>query len=314
MQKKKALLSILLLTLLISLVSCATTSENFEAGIGVYDNFYSSKPLDQPTVSSTQAHEGTYSLRFYDYSASGSGSTFPDQGTFIADEDAVSISFWFYNDDNTYWTCQIIEDDETDYFAMLRFVDYGAEDLIDVYNGSDYTTIAVASSYYDEWIHVRCTANKGAGWQQWSLYNATGTQIGSTVNATTFASSVGSSSKEDLNFEMMYYGTGYFYIDDIQTPYDSDPFPSSEEEDEDYWWDDEDLTNIMSWVVILCIMFVPSWLMGSYFAMGKWGYIIGLSVGTGLGYMIYQPLVPIWLVFLVAVGVVGYLIFSAKGG
>lgn len=62
-------------------------------------------------------------------------------------------------------------------------------------------------------------------------------------------------------------------------------------------------------VVVMLLPTIFIWLIGG---RGKWPMLIGISIGTGIGYLF--GLVPVWLVFLISIGVVGFAYQSARSG
>lgn len=62
-------------------------------------------------------------------------------------------------------------------------------------------------------------------------------------------------------------------------------------------------------VVVMLLPTIFIWLIGG---RGKWPMLIGISIGTGIGYLF--GLVPIWLVFLISIGVVGFAYQSTRSG
>lgn len=67
---------------------------------------------------------------------------------------------------------------------------------------------------------------------------------------------------------------------------------------------DSVIERMMGYLVPLIVMVLPSFLMGKVFKMGLWGYLIGLAVGSGLGYVFLPQYVPVWLVFIIGLGIV----------
>lgn len=73
--------------------------------------------------------------------------------------------------------------------------------------------------------------------------------------------------------------------------------------DDSGWWDDAYLAQLGTYIVTFVIILLPSIVLGLLFHMGKWGYIIGIIIGSGLGYILFPTVVPLWIVFLVGTGV-----------
>lgn len=69
---------------------------------------------------------------------------------------------------------------------------------------------------------------------------------------------------------------------------------------------------IIDFLTPVFIMLVPSFLLWYLGGKGKWPLLIGLAIGTGLGFVF--GLVPIWLVFLVAVGLIGMAYSDVSSG
>lgn len=65
------------------------------------------------------------------------------------------------------------------------------------------------------------------------------------------------------------------------------------------------IEQFINFFIPLVIMLIPSFLLGYVCRMRKWGYIIGLAIGSGLGY-VFIPGFPVWLVFLISVGIIGF--------
>lgn len=81
------------------------------------------------------------------------------------------------------------------------------------------------------------------------------------------------------------------------------------------WTDNTDLLvqNLMNFLVPIIVMLLPALLlMVITRSTGKWILLIGLTIGTGLGY--FFSLVPLWLVFLVIIGLIGMAYQSVRGG
>lgn len=65
---------------------------------------------------------------------------------------------------------------------------------------------------------------------------------------------------------------------------------------------------IVWYIVALIVVLLPAGILGVLFRFGAWGFIIGLAIGAGLGYMLMPTIVPLWLVFVVVIGIVGMLL------
>lgn len=65
---------------------------------------------------------------------------------------------------------------------------------------------------------------------------------------------------------------------------------------------------IVWYLVALVVVLLPAGILGVLFRFGAWGFIIGLAIGSGLGYMLMPTIVPLWLVFVVVIGIVGMLL------
>lgn len=76
----------------------------------------------------------------------------------------------------------------------------------------------------------------------------------------------------------------------------------------------EDLyTEIANFLVPVIVMLVPAMLMWWLGGRGKWSLLIGLAIGTALGYVFIAGF-PLWLVFLVAIGIIGMAYSDVSGG
>lgn len=65
---------------------------------------------------------------------------------------------------------------------------------------------------------------------------------------------------------------------------------------------------IVWYIVALIVVLLPAGVLGVLFRFGAWGFIIGLAIGAGLGFMLMPTIVPLWLVFVVVIGIVGMLL------
>lgn len=73
------------------------------------------------------------------------------------------------------------------------------------------------------------------------------------------------------------------------------------------------INQFMDFLVPLIIMLIPAFLIWFFGGRGKWPLLIGLAVGTALGY-VFIPTFPVWLVFLVAVGIIGMAYSDVSSG
>lgn len=69
----------------------------------------------------------------------------------------------------------------------------------------------------------------------------------------------------------------------------------------------------INFFIPLVVMLIPAFLLGYVCRMGKWGYIIGLAIGSGLG-VVFVPNFPVWLVFLISLGIIGFAYSEVKRG
>lgn len=73
------------------------------------------------------------------------------------------------------------------------------------------------------------------------------------------------------------------------------------------------IENFVSFVVPIAITLIPVILLIAITkSTDKWVILIGLTIGVGLGY--FFGVVPIWLVFLVTIGLIGMAYQSVRGG
>lgn len=75
---------------------------------------------------------------------------------------------------------------------------------------------------------------------------------------------------------------------------------------------DELANDIADFLIPVIVMLVPAFLLWWLGGKGKWPILIGLAIGTGLG--VYFDLVPMWIAFLVAVGLVGMAYSDVSSG
>lgn len=73
------------------------------------------------------------------------------------------------------------------------------------------------------------------------------------------------------------------------------------------------IEQLIDFFIPLVIMLIPAFLLGFVCRMGKWGYLIGLAIGAGLGYT-FIPGFPVWLIFLVSLGIIGFAYSEVKRG
>lgn len=71
-----------------------------------------------------------------------------------------------------------------------------------------------------------------------------------------------------------------------------------------------DLTAFLTPVLVMMLPALILWWFGG---KGKWPLLIGLAIGTGLGYVFITGF-PLWLVFLVAIGIIGMAYSDVSGG
>lgn len=75
-----------------------------------------------------------------------------------------------------------------------------------------------------------------------------------------------------------------------------------------------DLYNsFVNFLVPVLVMTLPAMLLWWLGGRGKWPLLIGLAIGTGLGYVFIAGF-PLWLVFLVAIGIIGMAYSDVSGG
>lgn len=85
--------------------------------------------------------------------------------------------------------------------------------------------------------------------------------------------------------------------------------------DSGYTWTtyDELIEDFVAFVVPVVIIFLPAILLCFITRRwDKWLILIGLAIGVGLGF--YFGMVPLWLVFLVTIGLIGMAYQSVRGG
>jgi hypothetical protein len=75
-----------------------------------------------------------------------------------------------------------------------------------------------------------------------------------------------------------------------------------------------DWAGVVSWIAVIILMIIPTFVLGVLLRGGKWGFLIGLSIGTGLSYVIFPNVMQLWLVVLVAVGVAAGFYNSMRSG
>lgn len=71
--------------------------------------------------------------------------------------------------------------------------------------------------------------------------------------------------------------------------------------------------NLVDFFVPIFVMILPALLLWWLGGRGKWPLLIGLAIGTGLGYVFIAGF-PLWLVFLVAIGIIGMAYSDISGG
>lgn len=76
---------------------------------------------------------------------------------------------------------------------------------------------------------------------------------------------------------------------------------------------DDLINDLINFLLPIIVMLIPAVLLGYVMRMGKWGYIIGLAIGTGLGVMFISGF-PVWLAFLVTIGLIGFAYQEVRRG
>lgn len=76
---------------------------------------------------------------------------------------------------------------------------------------------------------------------------------------------------------------------------------------------DELYAQLVDFLVPLLVMILPALLLWWLGGKGKWPLLIGLAIGTSLGYMFITGF-PLWLVFLVAIGIIGMAYSDVSSG
>lgn len=71
--------------------------------------------------------------------------------------------------------------------------------------------------------------------------------------------------------------------------------------------------DLVAFLTPLLVMILPALLLWWLGGKGKWPLLIGLAIGTGLGYVFVSGF-PIWLVFLVAIGIIGMAYSDVSSG
>lgn len=74
---------------------------------------------------------------------------------------------------------------------------------------------------------------------------------------------------------------------------------------------DATISSLMWWFIYLVVMIAPAYFLGVFCKMGKWGFLLGLAIGAGVGYGFIAGF-PIWLLLAVVVGLVG-MIWKDRG-
>lgn len=104
----------------------------------------------------------------------------------------------------------------------------------------------------------------------------------------------------DMIFEV--YGAS------VSIPTDPDSYP-------DLDWDSPSgiITGFSRFAIPLVVLLLPVLLLATITrSTDKWIILIGLTIGAGLGF--YFGMVPLWLVFLVVIGLIGMAYQSVRGG
>lgn len=73
------------------------------------------------------------------------------------------------------------------------------------------------------------------------------------------------------------------------------------------------IRQLTNFIVPLLVMLLPAFLLWWFGGRGKWPLLIGLAIGTGLAYM-FIPGFPVWLVFLVSIGIIGMAYSDVSSG
>lgn len=76
---------------------------------------------------------------------------------------------------------------------------------------------------------------------------------------------------------------------------------------------DELITSLMNVTIPLMVMLLPSLILWWFGGRGKWPLLIGLAIGTALGKVFIADF-PLWLVFLVAIGIIGMAYSDVSSG
>lgn len=71
--------------------------------------------------------------------------------------------------------------------------------------------------------------------------------------------------------------------------------------------------DLVAFLTPLLVMILPALLLWWLGGRGKWPLLIGLAIGTGLGYVFVSGF-PLWLVFLVAIGIIGMAYSDVSSG
>lgn len=81
------------------------------------------------------------------------------------------------------------------------------------------------------------------------------------------------------------------------------------------------ISAIVNYLIALLVILLPAGILGVLFKFGAWGFITGMAIGSGIGYLLLfdvngNHVVPLWLVFLIVIGTVGMLMkgYVGKGG
>lgn len=78
---------------------------------------------------------------------------------------------------------------------------------------------------------------------------------------------------------------------------------------------DSIISGFVTFMVPLIVILLPAFLLCFITRkVDKWLLLIGLAIGAGLGYYLMPTYVPLWLVFLITIGLIGMAYQSVRGG
>lgn len=72
------------------------------------------------------------------------------------------------------------------------------------------------------------------------------------------------------------------------------------------------LSSIANFFVALALLLIPAGVL-YWLKLGTWGILIGLLVGSGLGWIFLPAIMPLWLFVAIIIAVIGY-VFKGSGG